>query len=44
MTVFEEGKPLPPDVEELVRSRSLNDLDGASHLNSLSAMADKVLL
>ncbi|KAG8975053.1 hypothetical protein FRC05_006476 [Tulasnella sp. 425] len=30
MTVFEEGVPLPPDVEELVQSRSLEDLDGAT--------------
>ncbi|KAG8950234.1 hypothetical protein FRC04_007868 [Tulasnella sp. 424] len=28
MTVFDEGVPLPPDLEELVQSRSLKDLDG----------------
>lgn len=28
MAVFEEGVPLPPDVEALVQSRSVKDRDG----------------
>ncbi|KAG8991504.1 hypothetical protein FRB90_001317 [Tulasnella sp. 427] len=31
MTVFEEGEPLHPEVEELVRSRSLKDLDAVNY-------------
>ncbi|KAG8991491.1 hypothetical protein FRB90_001336 [Tulasnella sp. 427] len=31
MTVFEEGEPLHPEVEELVRSRSLKDLDAINY-------------
>ncbi|KIO27277.1 hypothetical protein M407DRAFT_192791 [Tulasnella calospora MUT 4182] len=31
MVVFEEGVPLPADIEELVRSRSLTDLDAVNY-------------